>query len=76
MQLKINVNLYLENRLAKDFFKLRMVSAFSVSSLAARKKDVSFRPKALIRDWDLLNCGCACGFSPVARSSSRDCCCS
>lgn len=54
MQLKINVNLYLENRLAKDFFKLRMVSAFSVSSLAARKKDVSFRPKALIRDWDLL----------------------
>ena len=54
MQLKIHVNLYAEKRFAKDFLKLRMVSVLSVSSLAVRKMDESFRSKALIRVWDLL----------------------
>jgi len=48
-----------EKRLAKDFLRLRMVSAFTSSWLRLGLGGAgSGRLKALVRDWDLLSWGC------------------
>lgn len=54
-----------EKRLAKDFLRLRMVSAFTSSWLRLGLGGAgSGRLKALVRDWDLLSWGC--GGPPAA----------